>query len=126
MPVASRAQVAAFLHVFKSCFRLDRFSVKDRQKNRQALIALAMAPAERRDALLGLQPDDYVAGPKPDDTDDTREVWEFGRTIGTTEVYIKVRVVQDPKKKNVHHAVVWSFHPAEFRMKYPLRGGSGS
>jgi len=98
-------------------------TVKDRDKNRQALIDLSITTAERQEALLSLVPEDYVAGPKPDDTDDTKEVWEFGKRVVGTNVYIKLRVVQAPGKQGVYHALVWSFHTAEFRMKYPLKGG---
>jgi hypothetical protein len=119
MPI--RDEVADFLRSFKGCVALEHYAVKDRQKNRQGLIDLELTPAERRDLLLGLEPEDYVAGPKPDDTDDTKEVWEFGTTVGGKEVYIKLRVVQDPRRRNAYRATVWSFHPAEFPMRYPLR-----
>jgi hypothetical protein len=122
--MAAREEVVGFLNLFKSCIVLNRLAVKDRAKNRQALIHLGITPDQRRDILLGLVPEDYVAGPKPDDTDDTKEVWEFGRDVEATEVYIKLRVVQDPRKKGVYRAMVWSFHPAEHPMNYPLRGGA--
>jgi hypothetical protein len=120
--MATRDEVVSFLSLFKGCIILDRYVVKDREKNRQGLIDLGITPDQRREVLLGLTPEDYHAGPKPDDTDDTKEVWEFGRDVEGVEVYIKLRVVQNPRKKTVHHATVWSFHPAEHPMKYPLRG----
>jgi len=115
-------EVVSFLGLFKSCVFSDRYVLKNREKNRQGLIDLGITPDQRRETLLGLTPEDYHAGPKPDDTDDTKEVWEFGRDVEGVEVYIKLRVVQNPRKKTVHHATVWSFHPAEHPMKYPLRG----
>ena len=121
--MAVRDEVVSFLNLFKGCIMLERLAVKDREKNRQGLVDLGITPEHRREILLGLTPDDYYAGPKPDDTDDKKEVWEFGRNVEGTEAYIKLRVVQDPRKKGVHHATVWSFHPAEHPMKYPLRGG---
>ena len=121
--MAPREVVVNFLHLFKGCLMLGRMAVRDRDKNRQALINLGLTPAERREVLLSLVPEDYIAGPKPDDTDDTKEVWEFGKSVAGTEVYIKLRVVQAPGKRGVYHALVWSFHQAEFRMKYPLKGG---
>lgn len=121
--MATREEAVGFLNLFKGCIMLDRLAVRSREKNRQGLIDLGLTPDQRREILLGLTPEDYCAGPKPDDTDDTREVWEFGRDVEGTEVYIKLRVVQDPRKKGVHHALVWSFHPAEHPMKYRLRGG---
>ncbi len=120
--MATRDEVLSFLSLFKGCVILDRYMVKNKEKNRQGLINLGITPDQRRETLLGLTPEDYHAGPKPDDTDYTKEVWEFGRDVGGVEVYIKLRVVKDPRKKGVYHATVWSFHPAEHPMKYPLRG----
>ncbi|MBM4018457.1 MAG: type II toxin-antitoxin system MqsR family toxin [Planctomycetes bacterium] len=121
--MASREDVVNFLGLLKGCIMLDRMAVRDREKNRQALIDLGITPAERREVLLGLEPEDYMAGPKPDDEDNTKDVWEFGKFVASIEVYIKLRVVKAPGKQGVYHALVWSFHPAEFRMKYPLKGG---
>jgi hypothetical protein len=120
--MASREEVCDFLSLFKTCLQFGLSQVKDRQKNWQGLIDLGMTPNERRDLLLQLVPEDYCAGPKPDDTDEREQVWEFGRKVGGTEVYIKLRVVQDRRRK-AHRATVWSFHPAEHPMRYPLRGG---
>ncbi len=120
--MASRDDVVDFLCLLKGCIMLDRLRVKDREKNTQALIDLGITPDERTEALLGLEPTDYVSGPSPDDTDDTKEVWVFGREMWDTTVYIKLRIVQDPRHKNVYRALVWSFHPAEHKMRYPLRG----
>ena len=121
--MATREEVVDLLSLFKSCIMVERMTVKDRQKNRQALIDLGITPGERREILLGLVPEDYVAGPKPDDTDETKEVWEFGRDVEGTEVYIKLRVVRDPRRRTVYRALVWSFHEATYPMKYALRGG---
>ncbi len=121
--MATRNQVVDLLNLLKGCIMLDRLAVKDRNKNRQSLIDLGITPDQRREILLGLVPEDYVAGPKPDDTDDTKEVWEFGTTVGAAEVYVKLRVVEDTRKKGVWRALIWSFHLAERSMKYPLKGG---
>ena len=118
-----RDEVVGFLLLFKGCVMLGRLEVKDRAKNRQGLIDLGITPDRRREVLQGLEPEHYVAGPKPDDTDDTREVWEFGATVEGREVYIKLRAAPDPRKKNIWRGLVWSFHPAERSMRYPLRGG---
>lgn len=122
--MATRSEVLDFLEQFKGCVELSLWHVKNREKNRQALIDLGMAPAQRREILLGLVPEDYCAGPEPDHTDDTKEVWKFGKLVEDANVYIKLRIVQDPRKKNSYRAMVWSFHRAEYRMKYPLKGGA--
>jgi hypothetical protein len=121
--MASRADVLDFLRLFKGCVMLGALHVKNRDKNIQALIDLGITPDERKETLLGLEPGNYVSGPLPDDTDDTKEVWIFGTQMRGTEVYVKLRVVEDPRKQGAAQAMVWSFHPAEHKMKYPLRGG---
>ena len=121
--MATRGEVVDFLNLFKGCMTLELWHVRDREKNRQGLIDLDISPAERRDILMQLEPDDYSDGPKPDDTDDTKEVWEFGRSVEGVEVYIKLRVAQDPRRKTVCRALVWSFHPAEHALRYPFKGG---
>jgi hypothetical protein len=123
--MTTRSEVVELLNLFKGCVALERFHVRDREKNRQGLIDLNMNVVDRRESLLSLVPEDYVAGPKPDDTDDTKEVWEFGKDVAGTEVYIKLRVVEDSRHKNTFHATVWSFHPAEYSLRYPMRGGGG-
>jgi phage gp29-like protein len=73
---------------------------------------------------LGLQPEDYVAGPKADDTDNTKQVWEFGKVVNGQATYMKLRVVQQAGRQGIFHALVWSFHPADYPMKHPpLQGG---
>ncbi len=116
-----RNAVVEFLDLFKGATELGYYQVRHREKNMQALLDMGMTEAERRTAILGLVPDDYVAGPKPDDTDDKKEVWEFGKSIDDTNVYIKLRVAKDPRKQHVYHALVWSFHEAEHPLRYPLR-----
>jgi hypothetical protein len=123
--VATRQEVLDFLSLFKGAAMLGHFRVRDRPKNRQGLVDLQATPAERLEVLLGLTPEDYVEGPKPDDTDPGKDVWVFGKTVRGTETYIKLRVAKDPRKQTVHRAFLWSFHPAEHPMRYRLRGGGG-
>ena len=115
-----RSEVVEFLSLFKGCIMLDLFHVRDRDKNLQGLIDLEMDITERKELLLSLQPEDYVKGPEPDDTDSNKEVWFFGKKHNGKEVYIKMRVVQDPKMSDLFRAMIWSFHPAENRLSYPL------
>jgi len=121
--MATRSDVVEFLNLFKGCVSLGRYDVRTRHKNRQGLIDLGLSAVERREILLGLEPENYIAGPKPDDTDPAHEVWEFGKKLGEEEIYIKLRVVRETSAGR-HHALVWSFHPAEFKVRYPLKGGT--
>ena len=121
--MASRAEVVDFLNLFKGCARLEMLHVKSRDVNTQGLIDLGITANERTETLLSLQPEDYVSGPMPDDTDEDKEIWIFGLQVRSLEVYIKLRVVEDPGKQGAARAMVWSFHPAEHAMKYPLGGG---
>ncbi len=124
--MAKRREVVDFLNLFKSCVMLDRFAVRDRQKNIQGLIDLGLTPSDRREVLLALVPEDYCSGPMPDDEDGDKEVWVFGKVTGDTTVYIKLRVTPAPGRHQMYYALVWSFHPSAHRMKYPLKAGKES
>ena len=120
--MATRDEVVAFLNLFKGCLMLDRVSVKPRNKNRRGLVDLGITPDQRRETLMELLPEDYVDGPKPDDTDSLhKEVWEFGKHVRGQPTYIKLRVVQAPGKQGIYYGLIWSFHPAEYPLKHPLR-----
>lgn len=120
MDMAVRSEVIEFLSLFKGCIMLDLFYVRDREKNIQGLIDLEMDTTERREVLLGLEPDNYVKGPEPDETDSDKEVWIFGKEYTGKEIYIKMRVIQVPRIKDRYRAMIWSFHPAEYTLDYPL------
>ena len=122
--MATRDEVVGFLNLFKGCLMLDRVNVHTREKNAQAMWDLRMTSDDRTRVLMSLEPEDYVDGPKPDDTDIFgKEVWEFGKSVSGIEIYMKLRVMQAPQKRGVYHAFVWSFHPAQYPMRYPLRRG---
>jgi len=118
-----RSNVVGFLSRFKSCVMLDFFHVRDRDKNIQGLIDLGINVSQRREILLGLETENYVEGPKPDDEDSSKEVWVFGKECGGIQIYIKMRVVEDKKRKDGYRALVWSFHPAEHTLSFPYRKG---
>lgn len=112
--------VVSFLRLLKSCMMLDLFDVRGREKNIQGLLDLGMDCTQRKEVLLGLEPKDYVKGPEPDDFYSEKEFWFFGQEFNGTEIYIKMRIIQDPKNKNVLRAMIWSFHPAKHKQAYPL------
>ena len=118
--MGERHDVVEFLNLFKGCIMLDLFHVKDRETNLQGLLDLGMDTTERKEVLLGLEPEDYVKGPEPDDTDSDKDVWFFGKEYYGKEIYIKMRVVQDRRNKKLYRAMIWSFHPAKNKLDYPL------
>lgn len=122
--MTTRDEVVSFLNLFKGAAMLELFYVRDRPKNIQGLLDLGISVNERKEKILGLTPDNYMSGPKPDDTDARKEIWEFGTNVEGIEVYIKLQVTKDPKRQSVYYANVWSFHRAEYRIRYPLRGNS--
>jgi hypothetical protein len=119
MKTANRSEVTEFLNLFKGCVNLQRYSIRDRDKNIQTLIDLGINPNERIEIMLSLVPEDYVKGPEPDKMESDKEVWIFGKKHSGGEIYIKLRVVEDTKHRGFR-ALVWSFHPAEKKMHYPL------
>lgn len=119
---ASPQEVCDFLAALMTAMEYGRFHLKDREKNLQSLADLGLSINDMKAILRRLSVENYSAGPKPDDTDETREVWIFGYAVEGKEIYIKLRLAPAPGKRHVLAAVVWSFHQAEFPMKYPFRG----
>ena len=119
--LATPRDVADFLAEFQATMDFGRRSMRARRKNTQGLIDLGITERMAWEELKELGPENYVAGPMPDDTDDSKEVWVFGTVINGTEAYIKLRLAPVPGKQHVHHATIWSFHPAEHALSYPLR-----
>jgi hypothetical protein len=119
----TREDVANFLIDFKSAMSLGFYQMLGREKNLQGIIDLGLTGNQAKEVIASLSPDNYAGGPKPDDNDENRHVWEFGQDVGGTEAYIKLQLRCDPRRAVVRIAVVYSFHPAEYPIKYPLRGG---
>tara|TARA_R110002111_G_scaffold84528_2_gene132423 strand:- start:2462 stop:2851 length:390 start_codon:yes stop_codon:yes gene_type:complete len=69
--------------------------------------------------LYKIQVEDFKAGPKPDHHDPAHEVWEFGRVIGGSEAYIKIKIVEQEGKEP--QGVIWSFHAPQYPIRYPLK-----
>lgn len=118
--MADASEVVAFLGSFKGCLILDLFHIEEREKNLQALFDLGMDCTERKEVLLGLEPKNYVKGPEPDEMYNEKEFWFFGSEFNGTEIYIKMRIIPDPKNSSIDIALIWSFHPAEQELTYPL------
>jgi len=110
-------EVKSFLREFKTLIRTRHFHVVPRYDNNQALIALGINRKKQKKLLLELGKLNYSSGPKRD-VDRNGEVWIFGTTINTTEIYIKLKIIYHPSGNK---AKCLSFHPAEEPLTYPLR-----
>ncbi len=120
--MATRSEVRDFLREVSAAVELGHCKPRSRPKDMRALIELKMTPKQRWEAIQRLTADNYSTGPEPDDTDRSKDVWVFGYEQEGKEVYIKLRLAQDPRRRTVKNLFVWSFHRAEHAMKYPLRG----
>lgn len=115
--------VAEFLTAFKLAIEYERCAFRGRPRTEQDLIDLNLNRKLALDQIRQLTPENYSAGPTPDDTDQTKEVWIFGCELESTEVYIKLRL-NPTKRGEWPRGTVWSFHKAQYPMRYPLRGAS--
>jgi hypothetical protein len=113
-----RISVAFFVRRFKNLLALNRVVLVDRTKNTLGLAALGLTKRNVFDELLDLDVDDFCRGPLPDDKGRPWDVWEFGRAINGTEVYIKLAI----KESEGGTALIVSFHPAQFKLRYVFRG----
>jgi hypothetical protein len=121
-PITSKQTIVEFLSAFRAAMEFGSFHLKRREKNLQGLADLGLTVDTMKEILAALAVENYAAGPEPDDTDETKEVWKFGYDLGGKEIYIKLRLAPGPGKKDVMAATVWSFHKAEHKLKYPYRG----
>jgi hypothetical protein len=113
---ASHHQVVLFLHLMK-VLATRRFYLAPRKANLDCLAHLGISLEDAKERILGLAPRDYVSGPSPDLDRPGQEVWVFGLTTESTELYVKLTIFMEPEK-----CVCISFHPAREPLCYPLRG----
>jgi hypothetical protein len=118
---ATEQEVRDFLSEFVTALDFGQFYFKPREKNLQALAQLGATVEDVKAVIRALTPQHYAQGPSPDETDDSKEVWVFGYELNGTEIYIKLRLSPAPRKGQFGVPVVWSFHKAERRIKFPHR-----
>lgn len=115
--MATKQEVEQFLKELKEKIRFFEISFRPRDKNLEALADLDITAAKRLECIMNLKAQDYYAGPKNDTYDASLpDYYEFGIQIKGVEVYIKISKGIENKS-----ADCMSFHPAEFRMTYPLK-----
>lgn len=122
--MTDQGSVKEFLGAVAGAISLGHCCIRDRQKNRQGLIELNLTEDMAWELIGDLEVKHYSAGPKPDDTDDSKDIWVFGCDVVGIEAYIKLRLAAVPGRKTVQHLLVWSIHPAEHPLSYPLRRGN--
>lgn len=113
--MASLPQVEAFLASFKTKMGVFTVIFKERDKNRQALIDLEIAPITRQEILRALTPENYYRGPTTD-VDSGPDLWEFGVFVKQKEVYIKITMGMQGRP-----VICISFHCAERSIDYPFK-----
>lgn len=114
-------QVEIFLRTFKEHWPPECWVVP-RNKNAQALADLGLMPSQRRSVILDLSATDYSAGPLPDVDIAGQDVWIFGSTIESKELYIKLTL---NKQHDRFLAKCLSFHLAEQPLIFPFRNKKG-
>jgi len=123
-PQPERRVIAEYLAAAKLAIDYGRAAFRDRRRTEADLEALELTRAAAFDVIRRLTPENYVSGPSPDDTDQSKEVWVFGVELAAgrarSEVYVKLRLVPGPRHE-IPRMSVWSFHIAEHPMRYPLR-----
>ena len=105
---------------------LEQFNIKaqvfgirfrdDREKNREALEELEIAPMQREVIVKSLVPQDYVEGPVIDVLNKESEMWVFGKDVKGREVYIKITLGYENGQ-----TICISFHIAEHPLEYPFK-----
>ena len=119
--MTNRVEVADFLRSFKLAIEFGCCHFIGRPRTDQDLADLNLTRKLAMDTVCTLTPDNYCSGPVPDDTDAKKMVWVFGCDVDGVEVYVKLRL--NPTGGNgISRGSIWSFHKAQYPMRYPLRG----
>lgn len=107
-------EVAAFLKEFKNIAGVTGIFVIPRSVNNNALIELGLTRADREDIILSLTPGNFCSEPE-DDRDRPGELWFFGKTIESNEIYIKLKIAISDSCKI---AKCLSFHKADYKLNF--------
>ena len=115
--MATEEEVRAFLNDFKTKLSIwDVLYLDSRAKNTQALIDLDIRPIDRKSVLEGLGVTDFSEGPKADKMLGGSDMWIFGKSVNSKEVYIKITLGISGSS-----VICISFHIAEHTMNYPFK-----
>jgi hypothetical protein len=112
-----KRQIRDFLRAFKHIGARNGIYVIPRDKNQQALADLGLTRKNRFDIIMFLSVTDYCSGPEPD-RDKKGCIWEFGKIIDGTPIYIKLKIAETDGG-DIARCI--SFHAAEFPLSFPCR-----
>lgn len=113
--MTAQQEVDSFLNDFKAKLSIWGIVFFDgRIKNVDTLTELEISPNQRKKIIHELRVVDYSQGPIPDQQSLGSDLWVFGKTVKSKEVYIKISMGKPSKQ-----TICISFHIAEFPMKYP-------
>jgi len=114
--MTSKNNVANFLKEFKVKMNIFSILFVSRSKNIQALADLDITPKERESILDNLKVEDYSEGPLEENQFGGAEMWVFGITVKSQEVYVKITLGMENS-----HTICISFHLSEYSMNYPFK-----
>ncbi len=110
---AERGEINTFLLKFKSLLSKTGIEFVPRTYTGITSIGINIVQAEKE--LFSLNYHNYDRGPTGDYNGDGTSVWEFGKMIDDTLVYIKVKIGSDNRCK------VLSFKPSEGPFSLPYK-----
>ena len=84
----------------------------------ETLADLEITPKYRETIIKAIEVEDYSQGPIVDTLNHLGDMWVFGKDVKGHEIYIKISLGRDNCQ-----TICISFHIAEYRMKYPFKGG---
>ncbi len=113
-----RRQVRQFLREFKMLIYGQEFIIKEHEKYITTLAKYGLTQRDCLDCICGLEVEDYYDGPKKD-TQHSGMYWEFGKHVYGAEIYIKLKIAIT--KNDDSFAIVYSFHEAEHKLRFPLK-----
>ena len=117
MAEADRDEVRKFLRRFKRIAASTPISFVDRDKTDRTLLSLGLTRSNCKDEILNLSVLDYFSGPQPDHNR-SGYLWVFGKTIGATEIYLKLKIAESGSSEV---PICLSFHAAEAPLTYPFK-----
>ena len=115
--MATKDEVNSFLAQFHT--KANIFGIKyfgGREKNMNTLAELGITAKFRDDIVKQLSTEDFYKGPEPNVQNNLGDMWVFGKTINSKDVYIKITL-----GLTNNSAVCMSFHIAERPIKYPFK-----